>query len=193
MSLSSDLAELAALHKQGALTDAEFKDAKAKLLKRADRQTAVGRQRDTSGLQERIRDTGSTPHPMRVVASTFLIAAAIAAAIFATVVPYRYNVDDYFKGGCSGPLFELFQRERNPNYDPNYVYIPSSDAGEYDEFFDRAGKGSPTEKFLTNFCVDGGKPRLIGSTFVLFASILVLGNLWRTELARYTRTLRRNN
>jgi hypothetical protein len=121
MSLTSELSELVELHRQGALTDAEFEIAKAKLLKSGESNTKVRKRQDTP-LQERVVRAVSDPHPMRVVASAFLIASTIAAIVFATIVPYKYELSGGLAGDCSGPLLELFQRgEYNSGYDPSYV------------------------------------------------------------------------
>ena len=184
MSLSSELEVLVQLHAAGSLTDIEFEAAKAKLLSPDVPATKVSTASPLVQKSIRAKKDDNNPHPMRVVVSSMPILVAAAGLIFATMVPYQDNMPGKFKGNCSGPLFEMFQKgDYNPGYDPNYnapINEDPSGAGKYDDFWDDAGPGP---KYFDNRCIEPGKPRLITSLAVLIVSLVALGYLWRVEIS----------
>jgi hypothetical protein len=178
MSLSSELEVLVQLHAAGNLTDAEFESAKAKLLAPSTSTPKLSTSIPSVQKNIRTKKDDNNPHPMRVVVSSMLILAAAAGLIFATMVPYKYNRLDEFKGNCSGPIFEMFQRgDYNADYDPNYT--TPSNPGKYQDFFDSL----ITIEYYDNYCIEPGKPRLITSLAVLIVSLALLGYLWRDEIS----------
>ena len=178
MSLSSELEALVQLHAAGNLTDAEFESAKAKLLAPSTPTPKSSTSIPAVHRSIRTKKGDDNPHPMRVVVSSMLILVAAAGLIFATMVPYKYNRLDEFKGNCSGPIFEMFQRGGyNTSYDPNYT--TPANPGKYEDFI----ASTNTTKYWDNFCIEPGKPRLIASLAVLIVSLALLGYLWRDEIS----------
>lgn len=178
MSLPSELEALVQLHAAGNLTDAEFESAKAKLL--APSTPTPKSSTSIPAVQRSIRTKkgDDNPHPMRVVISSMLILVAAAGLIFATMVPYKYNRLDEFKGDCSGPIFEMFKKgDYNTGYNPNYK--SPANPGKYEDFITQTN----TTKYWDNFCIEPGKPRLITSLAVLIVSLALLGYLWRDEIS----------
>jgi hypothetical protein len=177
LSLSSELEALVQLHAAGNLTDAEFESAKAKLL--APSTPTPKSSTSIPSVQKgiRVKRNDNNPHPMRVVASSMLILVAAAGLIFATMVPYKDKSLGEYRGNCSGPLFEMFQKgEYNDRYVPNFT--PPSNPDDYNKYF-----GPSDIEYFKNPCIEPGKPRLITSLAFLFLSIAALGYLWRVEIS----------
>ena len=184
MSLSSELEALVQLHAAGNLTDAEFESAKAKLLAPSTPTPKSSTSIPSVQRSIRTRKDDANPHPMRVVVSSMLILVATAGLVFATMVPYEDNMPGNYKGNCSGPLFEMFQKgDYNPDYDSNYrapINETPSGSGKYGDFWDDVGPGP---KYFDNQCIEPGKSRLITSLSVLVISLVILGYLWRVEIS----------
>jgi len=176
MSLSSELEALVQLHAAGNLTDAEFESAKAKLLAPSTPTPKSSTSIPSVQRSIRMKKDDDNPHPMRVVASSVLILVAIAGLVFATMVPYKYNVMT-LQGDCSGPLFEMFQKgEYNDRYDPNFT--PPSNPDDYNKYI-----GPSDVKYFENYCIESGRQRLITALAVLISALILLGYLWRVEIS----------
>jgi len=176
MSLSSELEVLVQLHAAGNLTDAEFEAAKAKLLSPDVPATKASTASPPVQKSIRAKKDDDNPHPMRVVISFMLILVAAAGLIFATMVPYKDNLPGNYRGNCSAPIFEMFQKgEYNSAYDPNFTRPSNPD--DYNKYI------ASDVKYFENRCIEPGKLRLITSLAFLFLSIVALGYLWRVEIS----------
>jgi hypothetical protein len=176
VSLSSELEVLVQLHEAGSLTDTEFEAAKAKLLSPDAPATKASTASPPVQKSIRAKKNDDNPHPMRVVVSSMLIIVAAVGLVFATMVPYKDDTRGEYKGNCSAPIFEMFQKVKNPTYNP--LYQPTENQGEQKDW---TAVGTE-EKYLTNLCIEPGKPRLFTSLAFLFFSLVALGNLWRVEI-----------
>ena len=176
MSLSSELESLVQLHAAGNLTDAEFEAAKAKLLSPDAPVTKASTASLLVKKSVRAKKDDDNPHQTRTVASFMLIIVAAVGLVFATMVPYKDDTRGEYKGNCSAPIFEMFQKVKNPRYNPSYEEGPPT-PGRVDY-----GAVAAKRKYSTNLCIEPGKPRLFTSLAFLFFSLVALGNLWRVEI-----------